>query len=147
MEKSLGIFFILTSIICLASLTALLKKASQETTSFWVITISTFILCLCSLVCALAFQKSEIPQLWQHKKAIGVLSLAGFLNFVGVYFSIRAFDYFLVWQQTMFKVLVPVFAAVFAYFLLGEPLHYKFIIGLIIMSNGLFIGTASIGDH
>lgn len=60
---------------------------------------------------------------------------------VALWLIILGFKYLPIWQQSMFSLLTPVFAGIFAYFLLGEPISIKLFIGLAVMGIGLFIAV------
>lgn len=129
---------ILVSVIFYSSLVPLLKKASQKLPAFTVMTVSMFALFISSLLLAFLFEKG-IHLKPETKNSIFILILVGILNAVGFWLAIQAYKYLPVWQQTMFSLLTPVLAGIFAYFILGESLSPRIILGLAIIGAGLYI--------
>lgn len=142
MEKFFGVLFVLSSTIVFASLGPLLKKANQTLPPFTVMTISTFILFLCALILSIAFENFTNLKFLSDKSIVKILFLAGALNTLSFYLAIKAFKYIPIWQQAMFSVLMPVFSAIFAYFILAEKFSPRLFLGLAIMAVGLFIAVA-----
>lgn len=138
---NLGIPYILSSVICFASLTVLMKKVSGEISTSTIIMVSSGSLFILSLVSFFLFQRIDITHIFERKREFVTLGFVGVLNFAGLYLSILSLEYFSVANQSLFKVLVPVFSAFFAYLILDERIDHKFFIGLSFMAVGLFVAT------
>lgn len=69
-----------------------------------------------------------------------LLALAGVINAVGFYASVRAYSYLPIWQISLFfAALNPIIASIAAYFLLHEPISAKLFVGLAFVLAGLTI--------
>jgi drug/metabolite transporter (DMT)-like permease len=139
MDRSVGLFLVLSSTIIYASLTPLLKKANQVLPPFAVMAISMAVLFLLSLIFSLFFENFAQLKLSQYKGVVKILILVGILNTIAFYLAVKAFKYLPIWQQQMFTVLTPVLSGIFAYFILGEAFSSKLFLGLAIMTIGLFL--------
>jgi len=141
MNKFTGVGVLLISTLIYALLTPLLKKANLKIPPFTVMAISMFFLFISSLILSLIFEKGLNFKLASYKNEVMLLILVGLLNTLGFWLAILAFKYMPVWQQTMFTLLVPPLAAIFAFFLLREAVNPKLLAGLIIMSIGLYVAV------
>lgn len=139
MKNMVGPLIVLISTLFYAALTPLIKKASISLPPFTVMTIAMSVLFLGSLILSLVLESSYKIKFSENKNPIFILILMGLLNLVGFWLVILGFKYMPIWQQSMYNLLIPVLAGVFAYFILGEPLSPKLFIGLVIMGVGLFI--------
>ncbi len=127
------------STIGYALLPPILKKASVKIPPFTVIAISMFVLFMLSLFMSIFYEKSFQIKLAVIKTSLFPLILVGVLNTVAFWLGILGYKYMPLWQQTLFGLLAPICTAVFAYFLLGEPLSSKLFISLLLMGSGLYI--------
>lgn len=130
----------LISTLCYASLSPMIKKVSQNKLGpFTVMTFSMLVLFLLSLILAYTFEGLGKFDFATHKIDVMILLVVGAINMVGFWLAIKSFDYFPIWLQQMFGLLVPIIAGVFAYFILGEKFSPKLFYGLALMGTGLFV--------
>lgn len=139
MEKILGVFFATTSILAYAAMFPLLKKANTRIPPFTLMTLSMFFLFLFSFIGSLLFEKGALTKTAIIKTYLPLLILAGVVNVVAFWTEIVAYKYMPLWQQTLFTLLTPIFASILAFFILGEQISPKLLIGLAVMAVGLFI--------
>lgn len=140
MKELTGPIIMLSATIAYALLSPLLKKANQSMPPFTVMTISMFALFTVSLILSLTFEKViNLDYISAHKNTVLMLLGVGLINALSFWLIILAFKYMPIWQLTMFNLLAPVLAGIFAYFILGETMSLKLFLGLAIMSFGLFI--------
>ncbi len=139
MEKLIGVSLVILSIFFYAPITPLVKKISQSFPPFTIMTISMLVLFLCSLVLSIAFENFLNLKFLSDKNAMKNLILIGIINTVAFYLAVKSLKYLPVWQQTMFSVLTPVLASIFAYFILAEKISLKMFLGLAVMAFGLLI--------
>lgn len=140
MPSGLGILIVTISTAFYGLINPLLKKANNDSIPpFTVMAISMFVLFLCSFFASIFFENGLHIKGDILKSNSGYLILAGVINFIAFWFAILGFKYMPLWQQTLFSLMMPVFTAIFAYFLLGEKLSLNFFLGLLIMGIGLFI--------
>ena len=136
----MGPLIVLLSVLCYSILPVLIKKANQNIPPFTTIAISMAILVTSSFVLSLIFEPDKISKAFiDHKNLILILITVGLINTLGFWLAILGFKYMPLWQQTLFGLLTPVLAGVFAYFILGEAISMKLFLGLLIMGVGLFI--------
>ncbi len=139
MNQSFGIVLATLSTVFYALLWPLFKKGSEKLPAFTVMAISMFILFLSSLILSIFFENSLHLKLSSLKTYIVFALLAGAVNVLAFWLEIQGFKYMPVWQQTLIGLLLPVFAAIFSFFILGEALSIKLFIGLLIIGIGLFV--------
>lgn len=139
MEKITGIIIMTSSVALYALLYPLLKKTNQQIPPFTVMAISIFVLFAISLTASIIFEGSLQMKPSVIKSNLSLLVIIGIANFAAFWLTILGFKFFPVWQQNMFFLLSPIFAAIFAYLLLGENINNNLFIGLSIMGIGLFI--------
>lgn len=83
---------------------------------------------------------SSFKNLSLNGNALLFLALAGIINAVGFYASVRAYSYLPIWQITLFfAALNPLIGSITAYFLLHEPISAKLFVGLAFILTGLTI--------
>lgn len=139
MNKLIGIFIVILSQVVYGSLNPLLKKSSEKIAPFTVIAISMFVLFFIAFIGSIIFEKSLQLNTNLYRKEILILIIVGIGNVVGFWLLIQGFKYMPIWQLSMISLLSPIFASIFAYFLLGEAVSPKLLYGLAIMSIGLFV--------
>ena len=136
----MGPLIVLLSVVCYSLMPVLVKKANQQIPAFTAITISMLILFTSSLVLSLIFEPGKIiKSVEEHKNLVLVLIGMGLLNTLGFWLAIQGYKFMPLWQQSLFGLFIPIFAGVFAYFILGETLSIRLFLGLLIMGLGLFI--------
>lgn len=136
MDKTLvGLLLILVSMICYGIGNPILKKAGFN--PFATIIIQIAILWL--VVLPFFIISKSYHEIFTNKQNIFLLVIAGITNAIGYYLLVKSFQYLPIWQINLAWVLVPLFGAIAAFFLLGESLTLKFFIGLIFTLIGLFI--------
>jgi len=134
-----GYFIVFLSVFLSSALNPLIKKANQHIPIFTSMAISMSVLTIVSLLMSLIVEKSYQLKTTSHQQSFILLIVAGVLNAIALWLIILGYKYMPLWQQSLFSLLIPLFTAVFAFFLLQEPLSYKLILGLSIMGIGLFI--------
>jgi len=134
-----GIFIVSAETILYALLQPLFKKAGQQIPPFTVMAISMFVLFTLSLLASIFVEGSFSLKIESIRASIPILITIGLINFVSFWLLLLGYKYFPVWQVTMFGLLTPVIAGIFAYFILGEKITVNLFIGLIVMGIGLFI--------
>lgn len=136
-----GVIIAISAYLLNASLSPLLKKANKDVAPFTTMAISMFIVFLLSLILSLWLENGWRFKLTDHRQSVFILILEGVITVAALWLIILGFKYLPIWQQSMFSLLTPVFAGIFAYFLLGEPISIKLFVGLAIMGIGLFIAV------
>ncbi|HEX8966177.1 MAG TPA: DMT family transporter [Patescibacteria group bacterium] len=139
MNQSFGIVLATLSTVFYALLWPLFKKGSEKLPAFTVMTISMFVLFLTSLILSILFENSLHLKFGSLKVYIFFALLAGAVNVLAFWLEIQGFKFMPVWQQTLIGLLLPVFAAIFSFFILGEQLSINLFIGLAIIGVGLFV--------
>lgn len=139
MNQSTGIIIATLSTVFYALIWPLIKKSSEKIPAFTTMAISMFVLFISSLILSILFENSIHLKFASLKTYIIFALLAGAVNVVGFWLEIQGFKYMPIWQQTLISLLLPVFAAVFSFFILGERLSINLFIGLIIIGAGLFV--------
>lgn len=139
MEKITGLLIIISSTTLYAFLYPLVKKASQQLPPFTVMAISMFFLFTLSLLGSYFVEGILRKETDVLKTNLPILAAIGIINFVAFWLLILSYKYFPVWQATMFTLLTPILAGIFAYFLLGEKFGLNLLLGLAVMAVGLFI--------
>lgn len=143
MSAWIGPLIVILAVTFYATLPPLLKKVSQQgIPPFTIMTVSMFFLFLFSLIASFLFNKGlPLKTLLADKNLFFILVAVGAINTVGFWLVIQGYKYMPLWQQTMFNLLTPVLAGVFAYFVLGETISLKLFLGLVIIGIGLFIAV------
>lgn len=141
MDRLTGAFIMTISTAFYALLYPLLKKANQQVPPFTVMAISMFVLFMLSLLASILFEGSLHMKSSIFKTNISFLVIAAVVNFIAFWLYILGYKYFPVWQQSMFTLLTPIFAGIFAYLILGEKITFNLFVGLLIMGVGLFIAV------
>lgn len=140
MEKFVGVGIMLAAMVFYAALNPLAKKANAEIQPFTIMAITMFVLFVLSLIGSIVFEHLFSIKPAVLKTHLTPLILFGVLNFFGFWLVILGFKYFPIWQQQMFFLLTPIIAGIIAYFLIGEAMSPKLLLGLAIMGVGLYIG-------
>lgn len=139
MEKVFPFLILIASVACYASLTPLNKKIAQTLPPGVVITGTMFVLFALALVFSLTTERNKWSVHDLTKETVLIVLLSATINFLGFYLAIKAYPHFPVWQQSLFQLLVPIFASFLAIFLLSEPWNPKLLLGLSIMAVGLYV--------
>lgn len=143
MSAWIGPLIVVLAVTFYATLPPLLKKVSQNgIPPFTMMTVSMFTLFLSSFIASFLFEKGlRLKPVLADKNLFFILVAVGLINTVGFWLAIQGYKYMPLWQQTMFTLLTPVLAGIFAYFVLGEAISLKLFLGLVIMGLGLFIAV------
>ena len=141
MLPPIALFFLLTAPALYGLIGALLKRGAQGIPPFAAMTVSMGALFGLSLLCNLVLERQFSWELRAHAGSLIALVLVGAINTVALFFVLRAYEYVPVWQYQLFSLLCPIFASVFAYFLLDEPLSPKLFGGLALMAIGLYVAV------
>lgn len=136
-----GVIIAISAYLLNASLSPLLKKANKDIAPFTTMAISMFVVFLLSLIFSLWLENGWRFKLEDHRQSVPILILEGVITVAVLWLIIVGFKYLPIWQQSMFSLLTPIFAGIFAYFFLGEPMGIKLFIGLAVMGIGLFIAV------
>lgn len=139
MNNWIGSIIIFSSTVLYALMGVLFKKTSLQTSAFSLMAISMFALFASSLSLSLIFEKDSIIKSIQDKNLFLILISVGLINTVGFWLAIQGYKYMPLWQQTLFSLLIPPLTGIFAYFILGETISMKLLLGLAIMGIGLFV--------
>ena len=139
MGQSYGIVLATLSTVFYALLWPLFKKGSEKLPAFTVMAISMFVLFAASLVMSILFENSLHLKYSSLKTYVIFALLAGAFNVLAFWLEIQGFKFMPVWQQTLIGLLLPVFAAIFSYLILGESLSIHLFFGLAIIGVGLFV--------
>ncbi len=115
------------------------KKVDTKVPPFTLMAISMFTLFFWSFLASVFFEKSLQTKGIISKENVLILVLAGTINLAAFWVLLLGQRNMPIWQITMFNLLVPVFAGIASYFILGEQLNPKMFIGLAIMAVGLFV--------
>lgn len=117
----------------------LLKRGSQGVPPFTAMTISMAVLLTLSGICSRVFEPDFSWSFKDNPKALLSLLLVGFVNTAAFWCFLNAYKYVSVWQYQVFSHLTPMFAGVFAFLLLGEPLTWKLFAGTALIFVGLYV--------
>lgn len=139
MNNWIGSIIIFSSTVLYALMGVLFKKTSLQTSAFSLMAISMFALFASSLILSLIFEKDSIIKSIQDKNLFLLLISIGLINTVGFWLAIQGYKHMPLWQQTLFSLLIPPLTGIFAYFILGETISMKLLLGLAIMGIGLFV--------
>lgn len=134
-KTAIGVILMTLAMVCYGIVNPLIKKAGFNTFATMIIQIAVLWF---SILPFFIITKSFL-NLPSNRSSLLLLVLAGIINAVGYYFLVRSLSLLAVWQVNMFWVLIPLFGGIAGYFLLNEPLTFKFFIGLIFSAFGLFI--------
>lgn len=141
MDRLTGFLIIISSTTLYAFLYPLVKKANQQLPPFTVMAISMFFLFTLSLLGSYFVEGILRKETDVLKTNLPILAAIGIINFAAFWLLILSYKYFPVWQATMFTLLTPILAGIFAYFLLGEKFGLNLFLGLAVMTVGLFIAV------
>ena len=114
------------------------KKASQELSTFTMMSITSFVLFVGSFICSVVIDKQN----WTKFELINVnSSLIAYIvaNFVGYFTFITALKHIPVMHYEIIYMICPLVAGICAYFLLGEQWDNKYIVSIILVSIGVYI--------
>jgi|GEM_PF-5868543 len=118
-----------------------LKKVSEAVPPFMTLALTSGIIAVTAFVLSLIFERGFDPGILTSKSMIKLIIAVGLLNLLAYWFEILGFQYLPVWQQQIFFALIPAFAGVAAFFILGEALSMKLVYGLIITGIGLYVSV------
>jgi drug/metabolite transporter (DMT)-like permease len=138
---TVGHGIVLLSTIGYAVLAPLLKRVNEKIPPFTIIAISMFVLFVLSLVMSIVQEKSLSIKPDVIKANLFPLLLVGVINTIAFWLGIVGYKYMPLWQQSLFSLLTPIFTAIFAFLILGEPLSPKMFLSLILMGAGLWVAV------
>lgn len=131
-----GIILSSLSAVSYAIIYPLIKKAGLNPLATILIQISF----LWVSILPVFFFTSSFKNLSLSGNALLLLALAGIINAVGYYASIRAYSFLPIWQINLFfAALSPIVGSIAAYLLLHEPISAKMFVGLAFILAGLTI--------
>lgn len=137
MDKTIaGILFTTLSAACYAIIYPLLKKAGLNPFATILLQISFLWVSILPLFIA----TNSYKNLSLNGMTLFFLAVAGIVNAVGYYASIRAYATLSIWQINLFFAAIsPIVGGLVAYLLLHEPLSAKMFVGLAFILVGLTI--------
>jgi drug/metabolite transporter (DMT)-like permease len=128
----------LGAVSCYAILTPLAKKFQVDLPPFAFITASSAILAVTSFVCSFFIEKDFLVTKTTSATWINILLFSA-INLIGYFAYLKALEKIPAANYQLMYLLSPIIVAISAYFILGERVEIRQIIGLIIMSAGLCI--------
>ena len=138
--ESVGISLMLLAVLCAVGYTLMVKKLTKRYNAYSITTYQNIFGTLMFLPLFLVFDLRDFANAGHTLKAI--LNL-GYLAIFGSSIAFILFNYSIktigVTRTEIFSNLIPVLTAVFAYFMLGEELGPKKIIGIAVVLAGLFL--------
>jgi drug/metabolite transporter (DMT)-like permease len=139
-----GVFLQFTAVLSAVAYTVVLHKISPKMNNISIILIQNALGALYFMPFWLIFEKNRVLATPFDKDAmIAILYLTVFastLAFIFLTYSIRHLG---VTKANMFTNTIPVFTAIFAWFVLGDTLSLQKIAGIIVVISGLFIAQTS----
>ena len=137
--KALALVVVAPFIIALnGTLYALSKKWAPN---FAIMAVSMFSLATVSLVASLCVERKFAWGDPENIKPFGLLILAGAINAVSFWCIVKSYEYVPVWKQQIFIPLQPVFAALIAYFVSGQPLTPRLLAGAVLVMTGIYVAV------
>ncbi len=141
MHPPIALFYLIAAPALYGLISAMLKRGAEGIPPFTAMSISMGALFGCSLLCAVIFEREAAWSTRESTFAVTMLLLVGVVNTLALFFAIGAYRYVALWEYQLFALLTPLFAAAFAYLLLGEPISPKLLISLALMASGLYIAV------
>ncbi|MDP3431604.1 MAG: DMT family transporter [Bacteroidota bacterium] len=136
----LGISLEFLAVLGAIGYASVLKGLSHRYNTFTIITYQNMIGVLFFLPFWLGFEMKDFTQIPFHAKAFwAIVKLAIFAStfaFILFTYSVRNMG---INKSNIFINIIPVFVAVFAYFILGDELNFHQMIGIAIVISGLFL--------
>jgi len=139
MIPPIAFFFLIAAPLLYGLNGVLLKRGSQGIPPFSAMTVSMAVLFTLSAVCSRVFEPDFSWSIKENPKAFLYLLLVGVVNTAAFWCFLNAYRFVSVWQYQVFTHLTPMFAGIFAFFLLGEPLTVKLFVGTAIIFVGLYV--------
>jgi drug/metabolite transporter (DMT)-like permease len=135
-----GILLMLLAVLCAVGYTLMVKKLTERYNAYSITTYQNIFGTLMFLPLFLVFDLKEFTALTHTTKAL--LNLA-YLAIFGSSIAFILFNYSVktigATRTETFTNLIPVLTAIFAWFMLGEELGLKKIIGIAVVLTGLFL--------
>ncbi|MCX6235744.1 MAG: DMT family transporter [Bacteroidetes bacterium] len=136
----LGIVFLLVAVMAAASYSILLKKLTYKYSAFTIILIQNFIGILYFLPFFLIFELRNFLTVKPNAELISsLLMLAIFASSLAFVFFAIAVREIGVSRTNVFSNTIPVFTAIFSYFILSEYFSFNKIAGMIIVVAGVML--------
>lgn len=137
---AIGVFFMFMAVLAALGYSAIIMKLSGKYNPFTIITYQNFIAAILFLPLFLFFDLENFlavdftfQNIWPLLKLAVVASAMAYLFFV---YSISKIG---IVQANMFTNLIPVFAALFAWYMLGDELSWRTVSGVGLVVTGLFL--------
>lgn len=129
------------AVSCYALMGPMAKKVSVLLPPFTFIAVSTFILATIAGIIAYFFERKKVAIAFDtiHWQWLLVFSLANLVAYVGYLWAITKMP---VAQYEMFGIFVPIVGGLFAWLLLNEPFHMRYLVALAFMAVGIYIAVA-----
>ncbi len=131
-------FFALIAVACYAILTPLAKKFQLDLPPFAFIAASSGILAVSSFICSFFIEKDFSITKTAGSAWLNIL-IFSMINLLGYFLYLKALEKIPSANYQLLYLLSPVIVAISAYFILGERVELRQIIGLVIMSVGLCV--------
>lgn len=136
----LGVLLQFVAVLAAVGYTVVLHKISARINNISIILFQNFLGALYFLPFWLIFEKNRVlSSPFDSQAALAIVYLAFFastLAFVLFTYSIRHLG---ITKANMFTNTIPVFTAIFAFFVLGDQLNLQKIIGIVVVVAGLFV--------
>lgn len=135
-----GILLMLVAVLSAVGYTLMVKKLTEKYNAFTITTYQNLFGCLLFLPLFLIFEYREFLSVEHSARAIvnlGYLAVFGSsLAFIFFNYGVKVIG---ATKTEIFTNIIPVFTAVFAYFMLGEDLGFQKLFGIAVVLAGLFL--------
>ena len=135
-----GIILMLVAVLAAVGYTLMVKKLTEKYNAFTITTYQNLFGCLLFLPLFLIFEYREFLSAEHTARAIvNLVYLAVFgssLAFIFFNYGVKVIG---ATKTEIFTNIIPVFTAVFAYFMLGEDLGFQKLFGIAVVLAGLFL--------
>ncbi|PZO87707.1 MAG: hypothetical protein DI626_03365 [Micavibrio aeruginosavorus] len=126
------------AVACYAVMGPVAKKVSSDVQPFTFMAVASFFVVIISGVFALICERTDAATLaskinWSW---MGVYVLCNFVSYTGYLWAITRIP---VAQFEMFGIFVPIIGGFFAWLILHEPFHARYLLAIAVMALGLFI--------
>lgn len=135
-----GVLLMLLAVIAALGYSALIAKLTQNYNSYTIITVQNFLGIFLFMPLFFIFDfKSFIQIDFSWEMLIPLLELSIFASSFAFIFFTYGIKILGITKANMFTNTIPVFTAIFAFFILKETLDFQKIMGILIVITGLFL--------
>lgn len=126
------------AVACYAVMGPVAKKVSPDVQPFTFMAVASFFVVIIAGVFAFIYERTDVATLatkinWPW---MGVYILCNFVSYTGYLWAITRIP---VAQFEMFGIFVPIIGGLFAWLILQEPFHARYLLAIAFMALGLFI--------